>query len=41
VVEAIGTRTTEEYRRSGCEDLKCDLTILCVIFGVCDAVRLL
>jgi hypothetical protein len=28
------TRNTEEYRRSACEDLKCGLKILCVIFGV-------
>jgi hypothetical protein len=30
----IGTGSTEEYRKSACEDLKCDCKILCVIFVV-------
>jgi hypothetical protein len=29
--EWIATRSTEEYRRSSCEDLTCDLKTLCVI----------
>jgi hypothetical protein len=30
----IGTRITEEYRRSACEYLKCDWKMLYVIFVV-------
>jgi hypothetical protein len=26
--ERIGTGSTEEYKRSACEDLKCDLKVL-------------
>jgi hypothetical protein len=29
--ERIGTRSTEEYRKSACEDLTCDLKTLCVL----------
>jgi hypothetical protein len=32
--ERSGTRATEEYRRSACEDVKRDWKILCVIFVV-------
>jgi hypothetical protein len=40
--EQIGTRSTEEYRRSACEDLTCDLKTLfmCNIWSV-DSARLL
>jgi hypothetical protein len=34
LAERIETRSKEEYRRSACEDLKCDCKILCVIFVV-------
>jgi hypothetical protein len=43
--ERIGTRSTEEYKRSACEDFTCDFkTYVCsstVVLGVCDLVRLL
>jgi hypothetical protein len=29
--ERIGTRSTEEYKKSACEDLTCDLKTLCVL----------
>jgi hypothetical protein len=32
--ERIETRSTEEYKRSACEDAKCDLKVLCAI---CDS----
>jgi hypothetical protein len=34
--ERIETRSTEEYKRSACEDVKCELKAL---FEVCDSVR--
>jgi hypothetical protein len=34
----IGTRTTEEYRRLACENVKCDWKILCIIFGVIEVI---
>jgi hypothetical protein len=34
LAERIETRSTEEYRRSACEDLKCDCKILRVTFVV-------
>jgi hypothetical protein len=43
--ERIGTRSTEEYKRSACDDLTCELkTYVCcstMVLGVCDLVRLL
>jgi hypothetical protein len=40
--ERIGPRSTEEYRRSAYEDLKCDLKILFMCNSeVCNPVRLL
>jgi hypothetical protein len=35
--ERIEARSTEEYKRSACEDAKCELKAL---FEVCDSVRL-
>jgi hypothetical protein len=39
--QAVSTRSTEEYKKSACEDLTCDLKTLCVLLGVCDLGRLL
>jgi hypothetical protein len=43
--QAVSLRSAEEYKKSACEDLMCDLKTLCcystVILGVCDLLKLL
>jgi hypothetical protein len=29
--QAVSSKSTEEYKKSACEDLTCDLKILCVL----------